>query len=105
MCTVVQELRLRGHENVLAQDLSMHFKKGQSYSLMTFPVTFSKDLFHKMMHSSSNKTFDPETFVKTLFDMTTTLKNVTDMYLTFCTDLVYEKELMKSLDEAHYEQL
>ncbi|XP_072496838.1 UDP-glucuronosyltransferase 1-2-like isoform X9 [Notamacropus eugenii] len=104
MRDVVQELSLRGHENVvLAPELSVHIRDGQSYTLRTFPVTFNRDLFQKMNHNNYHNLFDPEPFLKRFFYMITTLKNVTDMYLSFCADLVYNKELMKSMQEAHYD--
>ncbi|XP_036622180.1 UDP-glucuronosyltransferase 1-2-like isoform X1 [Trichosurus vulpecula] len=101
---VVQELSLRAHKSVvLAPELSVHIKEGQYYTLRTFPVTFSKDLFHQMMHNNSHKIFNTEPFLKRFFGVITNLKNVFDMYFSFCTDLVYNKDLMKSLEEAHFD--
>uniref|UniRef100_A0A4X2LDF3 glucuronosyltransferase n=1 Tax=Vombatus ursinus TaxID=29139 RepID=A0A4X2LDF3_VOMUR len=106
MHEVVQELSVKGHESVvLAPELSMHIREGQYYTLRTFPVTFSKDLFQELMGNNFHKLFDPEPFLKRFFDKITTLKNATDMYLSFCMDLVYNKELMKSLEDAHYDAI
>uniref|UniRef100_A0A4X2M290 UDP-glucuronosyltransferase n=1 Tax=Vombatus ursinus TaxID=29139 RepID=A0A4X2M290_VOMUR len=106
MHEVVQELSVKGHECVvLAPELSMHIREGQYYTLRTFPVTFSKDLFQELMGNNFHKLFDPEPFLKKFPDMITTFKKVIDMYLSFCTDLVYNKELIKSLEDAHYDAI
>uniref|UniRef100_A0A7N4NRY6 UDP-glucuronosyltransferase n=1 Tax=Sarcophilus harrisii TaxID=9305 RepID=A0A7N4NRY6_SARHA len=104
MREVVQELGLRGHEStVLASELSLHIREGRHYTLRTFPVTFSKDLFQDLVHNSAHKIFELESFLKRYFNMITILKNIIHMHLSFCTDLVYNKELMKSLEETHYD--
>ncbi|XP_072496837.1 UDP-glucuronosyltransferase 1A3-like isoform X8 [Notamacropus eugenii] len=104
MREVVQELSLRGHESVvLAPELSLHIGEGQYYTLRTFPVTFSKDVFDDMMHNHFHHVFQPESFLKRVFHMITRMKNASDMYGGFCRDLFYNKNLMKALEEAHYD--
>ncbi|XP_043856821.1 UDP-glucuronosyltransferase 1A1-like isoform X5 [Dromiciops gliroides] len=106
MREVVQDLSQRGHESVvLAPELSIHIREGPLYTLKTFPVSFSKDLFREMTHNNFQLMFDPEPFLKRFFDIITTLKLVTDMYFSFCADLVHNKNLLKSLEEAHYDAI
>ncbi|XP_036622175.1 UDP-glucuronosyltransferase 1A3-like isoform X2 [Trichosurus vulpecula] len=106
MREVVQELSLRGHQSdVLAPELSQHIREGQYYSLRTFPVTFSKDLFNELTGSHFQWSFDPKPFLKRFFDIVILFKMITDMYFSFCKDLMYNKELMNSLEEAHYDAI
>ncbi|XP_036622177.1 UDP-glucuronosyltransferase 1A1-like isoform X3 [Trichosurus vulpecula] len=103
MREVVQELSLRGHESViLAPELSMHIREGPFYTLKTFPVSFSKDQFHKSQRNP-HLLFETAPFLKRFFDMAGAMKVFADMYFGFCTDLVSNKELMKSLEQAHYD--
>ncbi|XP_051854346.1 UDP-glucuronosyltransferase 1A5-like isoform X1 [Antechinus flavipes] len=104
MRKVVQELTLRGHEStVVAPELSLHIREGQHYTLRTFPVTFSKDLFKELMHNNIHKVFEPEPLLKRFLDRIPMLKNFTNMHLSFCRELISNKELMKSLEETHYD--
>ncbi|XP_072496842.1 UDP-glucuronosyltransferase 1A3-like isoform X12 [Notamacropus eugenii] len=103
MREVVQELSLRGHKSVvLAPELSMHIREGPFYTLKTFPVTFSKDQFHNMQ-KDPHLLFETAPFLKRFFDMAAGMKVFADMHFGFCTDLVYNKELMKFLEQAHYD--
>ncbi|XP_072496831.1 UDP-glucuronosyltransferase 1-2-like isoform X2 [Notamacropus eugenii] len=104
MREVVQELGLRGHESVvLAPELSLHIREGQYYTLRAFPVTSSKKFFDDMMRNNFHKVFEPDPFLKRFFDMIISMKKVTDMYVGFCKDLLYNENLMKSLEDAHYD--
>nr|XP_020836297.1 UDP-glucuronosyltransferase 1-3-like [Phascolarctos cinereus] len=104
MRQVVQELNLKGHESVvLAPELSGHIREGWYYALRTFPVTFSKDRFHELIGSHFQWSFDQKPLLKRFFDIAVLFKMVSDMYFSFCVDLVHNKELMKSLEEAHYD--
>ncbi|KAM9006485.1 UDP-glucuronosyltransferase 1A3-like [Sarcophilus harrisii] len=104
MREVVQELSLRGHEStVVAPELSLHIREGRHYTLKTFPVMFSKDLFKDLMHTNIHKVFEPEPFLKRFFNSISLMKNASYMHLGFCRDLIYNKELMKSLEETHYD--
>ncbi|XP_072496841.1 UDP-glucuronosyltransferase 1A4-like isoform X11 [Notamacropus eugenii] len=100
---VIQQLSLRGHESVvLAPELSLHIREGQNYTLRTFPVTFSKDKFQELMRSFL-LVFHPRPILKKILDIVIVGQMVGDMHFSFCKDLVYNKELMKSLEEAHYD--
>ncbi|XP_074116728.1 UDP-glucuronosyltransferase 1A5-like [Sminthopsis crassicaudata] len=104
MQKVIQELSLRGHETtVVAPELSLHIREGRHYTLKTFPVTFSKDFFKDMMRNNIHKVLQPDPLLKRFFDRIPILKNFTNMHLSFCRELVYNKELMKSLEETHYD--
>ncbi|XP_072496834.1 UDP-glucuronosyltransferase 1A3-like isoform X5 [Notamacropus eugenii] len=104
MREVIQELSLRGHKSVvLAPDLSLHIREGQNYTLRTFPVTFSKDSFHELTRSHFQWAFDPKSLLKRFFDIAILFKKLSEMYFSFCMDLFYNKELLKSLEEAHYD--
>uniref|UniRef100_A0A4X2LW82 glucuronosyltransferase n=1 Tax=Vombatus ursinus TaxID=29139 RepID=A0A4X2LW82_VOMUR len=103
MREVIQELKLRGHETVvLAPELSMHIREGPFYTLKTFPVTFSKDQFRNMQ-KNPYLLFETAPVLKRFFDMAGGVKDFADMQFGFCTDLVSNKELMKSLEQAHYD--
>ncbi|XP_036622169.1 UDP-glucuronosyltransferase 1A3-like [Trichosurus vulpecula] len=104
MREVVKELSLRSHQSVvLAPEVFLHIEEGQYYTLKTFPATFSRDLFHEMMRTNFHKMFDTESFPKRLLEMLTGMKNASDINVAFCKELLYNKELMKSLEEAHYD--
>ncbi|XP_074045948.1 UDP-glucuronosyltransferase 1-2-like isoform X3 [Macrotis lagotis] len=106
MQEVVRELNLRGHEIVvLTSELSVRVKEEDYFSLRTFPVNFSKDHFQELTESPFQLTFVPQPFLKRVVDIITLFKNISDMHLSFCADLVYNKELMKSLGEAHYDAI
>ncbi|XP_072496835.1 UDP-glucuronosyltransferase 1A5-like isoform X6 [Notamacropus eugenii] len=103
---VIQELSLRGHESVvLAPELSLYVREGQYYTLRTFPVKFSKDRFQELVGSDFQLVFDPKPSLKRFFDIAMLFKRIADMFVCFCTDLFYNKELMKSLEEAHYDSV
>ncbi|XP_036622713.1 UDP-glucuronosyltransferase 1A3-like [Trichosurus vulpecula] len=100
---VVQEISLGGHESVmLAPELSMHIREGPFYTLKTFPVTFSKDQFHNKQ-KNPHLPFEKARFLKQFFDMAGAMKVFAARHFGFCTDLVFNKKLMKSLDQAHYD--
>ncbi|XP_056676117.1 UDP-glucuronosyltransferase 1-2-like isoform X5 [Monodelphis domestica] len=104
MREVVQELSRRGHESVVvAPELSMHIREGPSYTLRTYPVTFSKDRFHELMHNNFQKVFESEPLLKRIFVVIAAMKTFTDMHWSFCSELVYNELLMKSLEEAEYD--
>ncbi|XP_036622715.1 UDP-glucuronosyltransferase 1A3-like [Trichosurus vulpecula] len=106
MREVVQELSLRSHQSVvLAPEVFLHIRQEESYILKTFPVTLSKDLFHEMMRNNFHKIFHQEPFLKRLFDMITVMKNASEINVGFCKELFYNKDLMKSLEEAHYDAI
>ncbi|XP_043856827.1 UDP-glucuronosyltransferase 1A3-like isoform X2 [Dromiciops gliroides] len=106
MHKVVQELSLRGHESVvLSPELSVRIKEAPFYTLKTFPVNFSKDLFEELTESEFQLTFDPQPLIKRFFNTVALFKRMNAMYFRFCADLVYNKELLKSLEEAHYDAI
>ncbi|XP_036622171.1 UDP-glucuronosyltransferase 1A3-like isoform X1 [Trichosurus vulpecula] len=106
MREVVQELSLRGHKTVvLAPELSLYVREEQYYTLRTFPVTFSKESFEELMGSNFQLMFDPKPFLKRMLNMAVFFKRFSHMYFSFCTELFYNKELMKSLEEDHYDAI
>ncbi|XP_074045952.1 UDP-glucuronosyltransferase 1A5-like isoform X6 [Macrotis lagotis] len=106
MRELIEELSLRGHESiVLAPELSVHIREGPFYTLRSFPVNYSKDLFQEMIHKSFPRFFDPKPFLDRVFDIIAILRKMSSMQLNFCMDLVYNKELMKSLKEVHYDAI
>ncbi|XP_051854356.1 UDP-glucuronosyltransferase 1A1-like isoform X10 [Antechinus flavipes] len=103
MREIIQELSLRGHDSlVLAPELSLQIREGPFYTLKTFPVTFSKEHFQEM-HMSYDYLFESKPSLQRFLEMAQGMKMYVDMHFSFCTDLVSNKELMESLERAHYD--
>ncbi|XP_051854351.1 UDP-glucuronosyltransferase 1-2-like isoform X5 [Antechinus flavipes] len=104
MREAVQELGLRGHEmTVVAPEFSLQIREGRHYTLKTFPVTLDKEYYQDLMVSNLQLAFDPQPFLKRFFDISVLFKKMMDVNHNFCRDLISNKELMKSLEETHYD--
>ncbi|XP_038604739.1 UDP-glucuronosyltransferase 1A1-like isoform X7 [Tachyglossus aculeatus] len=104
MRLVLKELQNRGHEVlVLAPEANELNKDDEFYTLETYPVPYRNEELKAHMHSSALEAFKEGSWVERFFNIHEKMKISASFYLSACTHLVNNKELLKSLDARKFD--
>ncbi|NXO03692.1 UD11 glucuronosyltransferase, partial [Rhinopomastus cyanomelas] len=104
MREVLDVLKQKGHEIVVvAPEASVHIKPTKGLVMKMYPVPFTQqDLDHRF-RKSNHEFFEEGPFVQRFFRTLERLKNTSALFLATCTHLLYNKELMRYLEESKFD--
>ncbi|NXE27891.1 UD11 glucuronosyltransferase, partial [Ardeotis kori] len=106
MKEVLAELSKRGHEIVvIAPDSKMLIDSSRIYELKTYPVPFKKEEMQELLHSLSTDCFSEEPFLMRFFNTWNHFRKSSDMFQAFCSSLLYNKEMMKYIEESKFDAI
>ncbi|NXE15279.1 UD11 glucuronosyltransferase, partial [Lophotis ruficrista] len=104
MKEVLAELSKRGHEMVvIAPDSKMLIDSSRMYELKTYPVPFKKEEMEELLHSFSTDCFSEEPFLMRFFNTWNHFRKSSDMFQASCSSLLYNKEMMKYIEESKFD--
>ncbi|NXH23483.1 UD11 glucuronosyltransferase, partial [Bucco capensis] len=106
MKKVLAELSKRGHEIVvITPDSKMLIDSSKTYELKTYPVPFKQEEMEEHIHSFSADCFSKEPFLVRFMKTWSNFRKSTIMFQTFCSSLLYNKEMMQYIEESKFDAI
>ncbi|XP_074950263.1 UDP-glucuronosyltransferase 1A1-like isoform X4 [Phalacrocorax aristotelis] len=106
MKQVLAELSKRGHEIVvIAPDSKMLIDSSGIYKLKTYPVPFKKEEMEELIHSLSANSFSEESFLRRFLSTWDNFRKISAMFQASCSSLLYNKEMMKYIEESKFDAI
>ncbi|NWU89575.1 UD11 glucuronosyltransferase, partial [Upupa epops] len=104
MREVLDVLKQKGHEIVVvAPEVSLHIKPTKNFVMKLYPVPFTQQELDHLFWKSSQDIFEGGSFLKRFFKTLEQVKNTSAMFMSTCTHLLHNKELMKYLQESKFD--
>ncbi|NXI42329.1 UD11 glucuronosyltransferase, partial [Galbula dea] len=106
MKKVLVELSERGHEIVvIAPDSKILIDSSRIYELKTYPVPFKQKEMKEFIHSFSEDCFSEQSFLVRFFNTWSRFRKSSAMFQTFCSSLLYNKEMMQYIEESKFDAI
>ncbi|XP_074685931.1 UDP-glucuronosyltransferase 1A1-like isoform X3 [Strix aluco] len=106
MKEVLAELSKRGHEIVvIAPDSKMVIDSSGIYEMKTYPVPFKKEEMQELIHSLSADCFSEESFLVRFLNIWDNFRKSSAMFQSSCSSLLYNKEMMKYIEESKFDAI
>ncbi|NXK01263.1 UD11 glucuronosyltransferase, partial [Corythaixoides concolor] len=103
MREVLDGLRQKGHEIVVvAPEITIHIKPSENFIMKTYPIPFTKEEVDGSVHSFSRDVFEEGSFLERFLKVYWRLKGISAMTLSTCAHLLYNKELVRYLEESKF---
>ncbi|NXT74022.1 UD11 glucuronosyltransferase, partial [Zapornia atra] len=104
MREVLDSLRQKGHEViVVAPEVSLYIKPAKTFVMKTYPVPFTQEEMHHIFWRTSQDVFEEGSFLERAFRTYEGVKNTSAMFLSTCTHLLNNKELVRYLEESKFD--
>ncbi|XP_077008242.1 UDP-glucuronosyltransferase 1A3-like [Tamandua tetradactyla] len=104
MQKLVQELSARGHQAVVvAPEVNMHVKGADFFTLKTYAIPYTQEEYDHLLAGQLQIIFEQIHYLKIFFKNMEMLKNVSMLYQTSCTELLHDKELIRSLNASSFD--
>ncbi|NXI42330.1 UD11 glucuronosyltransferase, partial [Galbula dea] len=103
MQEVLDGLRQNGHEIVVvAPEVSLHIKPTKNFIVKMYSVPFTQEELDHVYWKMSQNVFQEGSFLERFLTIYEQLKNTSAMFLSTCTYLLYNKELVRYLEESKF---
>ncbi|NXJ66872.1 UD11 glucuronosyltransferase, partial [Rostratula benghalensis] len=103
MREVLDGLREKGHEIVVvAPEINMHIKPTKNFVMKMYPTPFTQEEVDASIHSFSREVFEEGSILERFLKVYQRLKSISVVSLTVCTHLLYNKELVRYLEESKF---
>ncbi|XP_049743611.1 UDP-glucuronosyltransferase 1A3-like [Elephas maximus indicus] len=104
MRKAVQELHARGHQTVvLAPEVNVQVKGDDFFTLKTYAIPYTQEEFEDFFLRHNHLVFETEHFLKTFFKRITISRNVVAFYQRSCASLLYNKDLIRYLNDSSFD--
>ncbi|NWS71707.1 UD11 glucuronosyltransferase, partial [Crotophaga sulcirostris] len=104
MREVLDELSQKGHEIVVvAPETNVHIKASENFVMKMYPIPFTKEEVDGTIHSFSRDVFEEGTYLGRFLKLYQRLKNISANTVSTCRHLLYNKELIKYLEESKFD--
>ncbi|KAF7243570.1 UDP-glucuronosyltransferase 1-1 [Varanus komodoensis] len=105
MWPVVKQLKQNGHEvTVVAPEVNLYIKPSDdTYILKSFPVPFTKEEMDENLQGFADDIIQEHPFLVRFFRMYERMKRTSAFFLSTCSSLLYNQELMKSLEQTKFD--
>ncbi|NXE15275.1 UD11 glucuronosyltransferase, partial [Lophotis ruficrista] len=104
MREVLDGLWQKGHEIVVvAPEISLHIKPMKNFVMKMYPVPFTQEELDGNLQGFSQEIFKEGSFLERVVKRYERLKNTFAMYLSTCAHLLYNKELVRYLEESNFD--
>ncbi|NWZ58775.1 UD11 glucuronosyltransferase, partial [Haliaeetus albicilla] len=104
MREVLDGLRQKGHEIVVvAPEVSLYIKPTKNFVMKTYSVPFTKEEMDHTFWRTSQHVFEEGSFLERIVKIYEGVKNTSAMFLSTCTHLLYNKELVRYLEESKFD--
>uniref|UniRef100_A0A663M7T0 glucuronosyltransferase n=1 Tax=Athene cunicularia TaxID=194338 RepID=A0A663M7T0_ATHCN len=106
MKKVLAQLSKRGHEIVvITPDSKMLIDSSRIYEMKTYPVPFKKEEMEELMHSLTANSFSKEPFLVRFLNTWDHFRQTSAMFQASCSSLLYNKEMMKYIEESKFDAI
>ncbi|NXF58326.1 UD11 glucuronosyltransferase, partial [Ciccaba nigrolineata] len=104
MREVLDVLSQKGHEIVVvAPEVSLHIKPTKNFVMKMYPIPFTKEDVHQAFWRTSQDVFEEGSFLERFLKIYERVENISAMYLSTCAHLLYNKELVRYLEESKFD--
>ncbi|NWH59337.1 UD11 glucuronosyltransferase, partial [Geococcyx californianus] len=104
MREVVDVLKQKGHEIVVvAPEINVHIKPTKNFILKTYPVSYTQEEMDENYQAFAKDLFEGGSFYERVVRMYQRAKKTSAIFLSTCTDLLYNKELIRYLEESKFD--
>ncbi|NXO54386.1 UD11 glucuronosyltransferase, partial [Aramus guarauna] len=104
MREVLDGLRQKGHEIVVvAPEISLYIKPTKNFVMKMYPVPFTEEEMDHIFWRTSQDIFQEGSFLEKLVQIYEGMKNTSAMFPSTCTQLLYNKELVRYLEESKFD--
>ncbi|XP_075285743.1 UDP-glucuronosyltransferase 1A1 isoform X6 [Opisthocomus hoazin] len=106
MKQALTELSKRGHEVVvIAPESKMLIDSTGLYELKTYPAPFKKEAMEELLLSLTSISFSEESFLMRFINTWHNFREVSAMFQATCRSLLYNKEMMKYIEESKFDAI
>uniref|UniRef100_A0A8B9DCL4 glucuronosyltransferase n=1 Tax=Anser cygnoides TaxID=8845 RepID=A0A8B9DCL4_ANSCY len=104
MREVLDSLKEKGHEVVVvAPEVSLHIKPAKSFVMKMYPVPFTQEELDRDFHAFTQDTLEEGTFLERFVRIYQRFEKTSALFLSTCEHLLYNKELMRYLEESKFD--
>ncbi|NXG57513.1 UD11 glucuronosyltransferase, partial [Hemiprocne comata] len=104
MREVLDSLKLKGHEIVVvAPEVNLYIKPTKSFVMKTYPVPFTQEELEQMFWRTTQNVFEEGSLLERILKTYEGAKNASVMFLSACSHLLQNNELVRYLEEYKFE--
>ncbi|NXS71585.1 UD11 glucuronosyltransferase, partial [Pandion haliaetus] len=104
MREVLDGLRQKGHEIVVvAPEISLHIKPTKNFVMKMYSVPFTQEEMDENFQAFLQDLFEEGSFLERFLKIYQSMKRVSDLAITSCAHLLYNKELVRYLEESKFD--
>ncbi|NXQ98788.1 UD11 glucuronosyltransferase, partial [Sagittarius serpentarius] len=104
MREVLDGVRQKGHEIVVvAPEISLYIKPTKNFVMKMYSVPFTQEEMDHTFWRTSQAVFEEGSFLERIVKTYEGVKNTSAMFLSTCTHLLYNKELVRYLEESMFD--
>ncbi|XP_071667442.1 UDP-glucuronosyltransferase 1A1-like isoform X5 [Patagioenas fasciata] len=106
MRVVLEKLRERGHEVVaVIPEATLLLNSSQSFTIKTYSVPYTQEFLDESYHSIGEKSFDNSPILEKSAFLLINMSESTNIFSSTCRHLLYNKELMKNLNDTKFDAI
>ncbi|NXJ38375.1 UD11 glucuronosyltransferase, partial [Ciconia maguari] len=103
MREVLDSLRHKGHEIVVAEpEINRHIKPSENFVMKMYPIPFTKEEVDRSIHYFSQEVFEEGSFLERFLKVYQSMKSISAITLSACAQILYNKELVRYLEESKF---
>ncbi|NXL67696.1 UD11 glucuronosyltransferase, partial [Chordeiles acutipennis] len=104
MREVLDGLKQKGHEIVVvAPEINIHIKPTKNFVMKMYPVPFTQEELDHTFWRTTQELFEEGSFLERIVKRYEGVKNASAMFLSTCTHLLHNKELVRYLEESKFD--
>ncbi|NXB99369.1 UD11 glucuronosyltransferase, partial [Orthonyx spaldingii] len=104
MREVLDMLAQKGHEVVVvAPEVTLHIKPSKNFVMKMYPVPFTQEEMDEVLQGLIKDVFEGGSFLQRVIRLYQRAKKNSAVFLATCTHLLYNKELMRYLEESKFD--
>ncbi|NWS59149.1 UD11 glucuronosyltransferase, partial [Chunga burmeisteri] len=97
-------LRQKGHEIVVvAPEISLRIKPTKNIVMKIYPVPFTQKEMDENLQVFFQDVLEEGSFLERFFKVYQSMKRVSDLLVSSCANLLYNKELVRELEETKFD--
>ncbi|XP_074767040.1 UDP-glucuronosyltransferase 1A1-like [Athene noctua] len=104
MREVLDILRQKGHEIVVvAPEVSLHIKPTKNFVMKTYPTPYTQEEMEENLQAFLRDVLQEGSFLERFLKLYQGMKRLSDLVISSCTRLLYNKELVRYLEEGGFD--
>ncbi|NWU52028.1 UD11 glucuronosyltransferase, partial [Dromas ardeola] len=104
MREVLDSLKEKGHEVVVvAPEISLYIKPTKNFVMKMYPVPFTQEEMSGNFQAFVQNVFAEGSFLERFLKIYQGVKKLSDLSISSCTHLLYNKELVRYLEESKFD--